>query len=339
MYMPTDAVGGESVLWASSDNGATWRDTGGRTAGRHTTFVLLKDGSILGMGGKNTDIDGYMPQAISRDDGKTWAVSKSQFPALGSNQRPTILRLASGRIFFAGDWQDRKGKQPKGITQHGAYVALSSDEGRTWTVKTLPETLPHEGYTLRGRKGWARNYGDFGTLGYTVATQAPDGLIHLITSMNHPSLEFEMNEAWILSPGAAETQAQPGTGKLLQGRDAYPDGKTKATWTGRIDSAGRYLLEGTETWFYESGAKQYQVTYRQGMKAGLETYWNKQGGKIWEWNHRDDGTAVWTQYWPNGNRKHETQWRAGKCEGTASAYSSSGAEVHRYEFHDGELKQ
>ncbi|MGH9665180.1 MAG: SUMF1/EgtB/PvdO family nonheme iron enzyme, partial [Bryobacteraceae bacterium] len=46
MYMPTDAAGGESVLWASSDNGVTWHDTGGRTAGRHTTFVLLKDGSI-----------------------------------------------------------------------------------------------------------------------------------------------------------------------------------------------------------------------------------------------------------------------------------------------------
>lgn len=339
IYMATDAAGGSSVLWASDDNGVTWRDTGGRSAGRHTAFVLLKDGGILGMGGKNTNIDGYMPQAISRDGGKTWTVSKSQFPALASNQRPTIVRLASGRLFFAGDWQDRKGKQPAGITQHGAYVALSSDEGHTWKVKTLPETLPHEGYTLRGRKGWARSYGDFGTLGYTVAAQGPNGLIHLITSMNHPSLEFEMNEAWILSDSTSETAAQAGTGKLLRGRDAYPDGKTKATWSGKIDSAGRYMLDGTETWFYENGAKEYEVAYADGKKTGVETYWNPQGGKIWEWNHGADGTAAWTQYWPNGNRKHESQWRDEKCEGTAIAYSPSGAEVHRYEFHDGDMKQ
>jgi hypothetical protein len=99
MYVATDAVGGESMLWCSTDNGRTWSDTGGRTGGRHTTFVVLKDGSILGMGGKNTNIDGFMPKSISRDGGKTWTISKTPFPALGSNQRPFIMRLASGRLF------------------------------------------------------------------------------------------------------------------------------------------------------------------------------------------------------------------------------------------------
>jgi len=102
MYVANDAAGGTSVLWASHDNGKTWYDTQGRSAGRHTTYVLLKDGSILGMGGKNTDIDGFMPKAISRDGGKTWKKDKTQFCALGSNQRPSILRLQSGRLFFAG---------------------------------------------------------------------------------------------------------------------------------------------------------------------------------------------------------------------------------------------
>ena len=74
LYLPSDAVGGESMLWASRDEGHTWSDTGERTAGRHTTFVILKDGGVLGIGGKNTNIDGYMPQAISHAGGRTWQV-------------------------------------------------------------------------------------------------------------------------------------------------------------------------------------------------------------------------------------------------------------------------
>ena len=42
LYVATDAAGGESVLWASHDNGKTWRDTLGRTGGRHTAYVPLK---------------------------------------------------------------------------------------------------------------------------------------------------------------------------------------------------------------------------------------------------------------------------------------------------------
>ena len=31
---------------------------------------------------------------------------------------------------------------------------------------------------------------------------APNGVIHLLTSMNHPGQHFELNEAWILSEAA-----------------------------------------------------------------------------------------------------------------------------------------
>ncbi|MBV9082747.1 MAG: SUMF1/EgtB/PvdO family nonheme iron enzyme, partial [Acidobacteriaceae bacterium] len=158
MYLASDAIGGESLLWASDDGAKSWFDTQGRTGGHHTTFVMLKDGSILGMGGKNTNIEGFMPKSISRDAGKTWTVTKSQFPALGNNQRPYMMRLASGRIFFASDWQDREGKQPAGITEHGAFVALSSDEGKTWHIKTIPGALPHEAHVLAKRNGWAKDY-------------------------------------------------------------------------------------------------------------------------------------------------------------------------------------
>jgi len=143
------------MLWASRDEGHTWSDTGGRTAGRHTTFVILKDGGVLGIGGTNTNIDGYMPQAISNAGGRTWQVSKTPFPALSSNQRPVVLRLASGRLFFAADWQNRQGKKPAGISQSGAFVALSDHDGKTWKMKTLPETLPQEASRCRGKAGRA----------------------------------------------------------------------------------------------------------------------------------------------------------------------------------------
>nr|HPO08274.1 SUMF1/EgtB/PvdO family nonheme iron enzyme [bacterium] len=137
IFMASDGEGGTSLLWASDNNGETWYDTGGRTGGRHTTFVPLSDGRILGLGGKNTDIDGYMPQSISSDRGKTWEVSRTVFAALAFNQRPTVIRLQSGRLFFASDFQSTTNKQPQGITERGSFVALSDDEGKTWHIKRL----------------------------------------------------------------------------------------------------------------------------------------------------------------------------------------------------------
>ena len=339
LYLGSDGVGGESLLWASSDGGRTWFDNGGRTAGRHTVFVRLKDGGILGIGGKNTDIDGYMPQAISRDNGKTWTASRTPFPALGGNQRPSLARLASGRLFFASDWQDRRGRRPAGASQRGAFVALSDDEGRTWKTKTLPGTLPHEAWTLTWRKDqdWTEKYHDDGTIGYSVAAQSPNGVIHLISTMNHPSQHWEMNEAWILSISTEYSAAGGGVGPLLPGKETYPDGKLKASWTGRTDSAGRYLLHGAETWFHPNGAKQYEVTWANGRKAGLETCWTVDGKKAWEWERRPDGGGVWTQYWPNGQTKSRSEWKQGQAHGPAMLRDYMGGRRSEREFRNGEL--
>lgn len=311
MYVAMDGIGGESLLWMSDDEGRTWVDTGGRTGGRHTTFVVRKDGAILGLGGKNTNIGGFMPQSLSRDGGKSWTVTKSPFPALGSNQRPFMMRLASGRIFFASDWQDRRGNQPAGITQRGAFVALSDDEGVTWRMKSVPGALPHEAHVLPKRTGWAVDYHGYGTLGYAVAAQGPDGLIHLITSMNHPAQEFEMNETWILQ---AETPAVS-------------------------DGSGRYLLNGPEILSYPGGARQYEVVWRNGVKTGAEIYWSEDGRKLWEWQRQAGGDDTWIQYWPNGNRKHVSHWRDGLCVGNAIAYDPAGNVGTRYEFENGDLKR
>ncbi|MGH7570626.1 MAG: SUMF1/EgtB/PvdO family nonheme iron enzyme [Gemmatimonadota bacterium] len=345
MYVASDGEGPESVLWISRNDGRTWIDPGGRTGGRHTAFVLLEDGRILGMGGKSSDIEGFMPKSISSDGGKTWTVSKSPFPSLGSNQRPTVLRLASGRLFFAGDLQRRDGFQPDGFDERGAYVALSDDEGETWTIKRLPGAEEHESAERR-----AEMRGE--TIGYSVARQAPNGVIHLITSMNEQALHFALNEAWILAtdgatpvPGAATRTAPAGpvtlgstaTGiadvRSYEGRDE--GGRLRATWSGGIADDGRWLLHGPETWFHPDGGKQWEVTWEMGRKMGRETFWRADGSVLWAWDHRADGSHVWTRYWPNGEKRSESTWRDMRAEGEAVRWNPAGEVVSRVTFQDG----
>jgi hypothetical protein len=295
-YLAVDAaeggpLGSQSMLWAT-DDGTTWHDTLGRTFGRHTTFVLKKDGSILGMGGKNTGIDNFMPRAISHDGGRTYEMSKTPFSQLSSGQRPSILRLASGRLFMAGDfYPSKRAQKPASIKEDGSYVALSDDDGETWRIKRLPGTFSVQ----RGRP----------SLGYCVARQAPNGVIHLITSCNQPGLHFELNEAWILSDTTLadddprlDASSATNISNVQAHRENFPDGKPRVTWSSGVADDGRVLLEGEETWFYASGAKQHVTTYRLGRKSGVETFWSPDGKKEWEWTHRDDGTSEWVTWWP-----------------------------------------
>lgn len=336
LYVATDAADAHSLLWASRDGGKTWFDTGGRTGGRHTAFVVLRDGSILGMGGKNSNIGGYMPESISRDGGKSWTITKSPFPALSTNQRPVILRLADGKLFFASDFQNHIGVAPPGVKERGAFVALSSDEGKTWKIKKLATALPHEMHVLPQRPGWpVKDRSGDASLGYATVAQAPNGIIYLISTMNHPAQEFEMNEAWILSDDARPTPMFTGKGKRIFGGESYPNERTKARWSGKIEPDGRYELDGTETWFYASGAKEYRATYKDGSKVGLETRWSSDGRVMWQWNRRADGTSVWVHYWPNGRKRQESHWRNGVASGPATLWNTSGAVIFHCDFQNG----
>jgi len=338
IFTAIDGLGATSVLFASRDNGKTWYETGGRAGGRHTTFELLNNGDILGMGGKHSDIDGFMPKSISHDNGKTWEVSKTPFPCLGTNQRPTIIRLASGRLFFASDLQRTDGFHPEGITERGSFVALSDDEGKTWHIKKLPGGQMHESEQRRNDMRGA-------TLGYAVARQAPNGIIHLIVTMTHPCLHFAMNEAWILSDEKEWTSInelmESSANQIRQVtafEEKYPNGKIRIQFSGDISDDGRFLLEGSEIWFYENGNKQYEANYHLGKKVGLETCWDRRGRKVWEWDHGADGGDFWTQWWENGNKKAESSWRNGRCEGIARCWNFDGRLISEVEFVEGELR-
>jgi hypothetical protein len=338
LYLAADGVGPASLLWASRDGGKTWYDTGGRTAGRHTAFALLDSGRILGLGGKAGAIDGYMPQAISSDGGRTWQIGKSPFPAVGPNkQRPALLRLKSGRLFFASDWQDNAGRRPPGAPHWGAFAALSGDEGRTWRIRNLPGARLPARFELRGRPGWPDEPSKHPTLGYPAVAQAPNGVIHLITSYNHPPQHFEMNEAWILSGGEAPPpEASCRNGPFLS-REIQPGG-TRGEWGRCLDAHGLYLLHGEERWSYPSGARMYEGRWERGRKAGVETFWDERGRIVWRWDRRADGVAVWTRYWPNGRKRTESYWQGRRATGVGREWNPDGRLVQEIEFINGVKK-
>jgi len=295
IYIPTDSTGKDddgngsiSVVWATKDEGKTWYDTGGRTAGRHTTIVIAKNGDLLGFGGKNSEIDGHMPLARSSDGGKTWKKSVTPFDELLSGERPSVIRLASGLLFFVADYNP---KHEKHIHKDGAYVALSDDDGATWTMKRLPP--------------------DILTVGYTTTTQGPDGVIHVVTSKNTPNYEIELNEAWVLDKNAG---AEPGKrtaewGTLKSFTENYPDGKIKAKWSERRGADGRILLDGLEYFSYPDGRQMYSATFDAGHKIGEERYLREDGSPIWVKHYANDGTWTWDNFDDTGKRIASSHWR------------------------------
>jgi hypothetical protein len=300
MYFAMDGGKDQSLLWRSMDNGIHWHDMGGRTGGRHSTIVPLDDqGTLLSIGGKSTQINGWSPQNISHDGGATWSQgTASPFPALASNQRPCLIRLANGHLCFVSDSCKRKQtNSPAGWSYgEGCFVAISTNNGADWHFKRLPIELPHE-YDLK-----------HGTLGYATLRQAPNGVLHVLATMTHPCLHYEFNEAWVFSK-ASDRPPETKGGSIQSFEEKYANGQVRIAWSARICPNGRYLLDGPETSYYEDGQKEHSVLYASGCKTGEETFWARDGSRIWTWAHRPDKhTSTWTQFWSNGRKRVESTW-------------------------------
>lgn len=342
LFFAMDAAEDNSFLWRSDDGGVHWRDMGGRTGARHSTIVLLDDsGRLLSIGGKNTSMDGWSPMNTSADWGATWSPSeRSPFPALGSNQRPCLIRLANGHLLCVTDSYLRKtGQSPNGWGWgEGCFVAVSEDNGQTWHFKRLPVELPHE----KDRK--------HGTLGYATARQAPNGVIHVLATMTHPCLHYEFNEAWVLSD-AGDIAPEAGGGEVRRFREVGPEGRLRITWSARVCPNGRYLLHGKETSYHANGRKEHEVTYANGRKTGTETFWAADGRKLWTWTHNPrKNTSVWTHYWPKGRKRLQSTWnthppardlarnfRGFVAHGLAKHWNEQGKLTEVYQFASGEL--
>lgn len=296
ILMPTDSTGRDadgngsiSVVWGSHDDGKTWYDTGGRTAGRHTTLVIAKNGDLLGFGGKNSAIDGRMPLATSRDGGETWVKSKTDFDVLASGERPSMIRLKSGRLFFVADYNPTVQKH---IHKDGAYVALSDDDGKTWVKKRLPA--------------------DVLTVGYTTATQGANGVIHVVTSKNNPNYEIELNEAWVLDVKAGASSAVGDTSAasaVKEFSEKGSEGWGNAVWSAGRASDGRVLLEGPETFTYPNGQVMWSMKFHLGEKVGEENYFRADGTRVWTKVHGSGGEWTWMNFDSSGKKIATSTWR------------------------------
>lgn len=301
IYMAMDGEGAHSFLWRSADNGVHWHDMGGRTSGRHSVIVPLNDkGNLLSIGGKNSATNGYSPMNTSSNWGKTWSTAKpSPFPPLSTAQRPSLIKLADGNLLFVSDsYLHKADRPPPAGWKYGdrCFVAISTNNGASWRIKPLPVELPGHQRT------------NHPTLGYVTARQAANGVIHILTTITQPCLHYELNEAWIFSE-AGDITPEISDSEIGAFSEKYPNGKLRATWTARICQNGRYLLDGLETDFYENGRKQRQVTYVNGRKTGIETFWSVDGTKLWTWEgDPQKNTAVWTHFWPNGKKRIESHW-------------------------------
>ncbi|MBP5699864.1 MAG: hypothetical protein J6W71_03340, partial [Methanobrevibacter sp.] len=300
IYIPTDGKEAQSLLWRSEDNGVNWKDLGGRTSTRHSTIVPLDNkGTLLSAAGKNNNINGYNPQNISKDWGVTWEEpTASPFPQLGTAQRPSLIRLASGALLLVGESYCHKHKIPPPSDWklgNDCYVAISYDNGENWKFKKIPIALPHN---LRP---------PYPSLGYVTVRQGPNGVIHILTTTNFPNLHYEFNEAWLNSDEKDITWTGSST-KRQTYEEYYKDGKLKSRWQAHTVD-GRYLLDGKMTDYYSNGQKQHEVTYENGFKTGIESFWEENGVLRWQWErNQKTHKGIWTQYWPNGNKKLKSEW-------------------------------
>ena len=213
---------GWPTLWYSHDDGLTWQGCEGNIEGNHPGVVQLRDGRMLGFT-RGGDLRGavivtqyddlgktkvhsnekrpyWMPKCVSDDLGKTWKKTPSIFNDIGGGQRLAMMRLKEGPIFFAS-FADRgiiiTDKSGAKREVRGLFAAVSEDEGETWsTVKLVTDDGP-------GKPGMTTNGGYFAFSqrnseyrGYMSVCQAPNGLIHLITSYSH----YAFNLKWLKMP-------------------------------------------------------------------------------------------------------------------------------------------
>ena len=301
IYFAMDGSGATSFLWHSEDGGVRWEQMNGRTGGRHSTIVPLDDrGDLLSLGGKNASVNGWSPENHSTNWGATRSASAaSPFPPLGSGQRPSLIRLADGNLFFTSDAYFHKANRPPPqgwANGNGCFVAISTNNGTSWRIKPLPVQLPNH------------DRGTNGTLGYVTARQAPNGVIHILTTETQPCLHYELNEAWIFSD-AGDIQPESTGGTFKHFVEKFSNGNVRSEWRAGIYKGGRYLLDGEEMDYYETGAKQHRVSYVKGRKTGMETFWAPDKKELWNWSHDlEHNRSVWTQFWPNGRKKFQSAW-------------------------------
>lgn len=168
-----------SVFMYSVDKGKTWQPTAnlsGDPGNIQPCVIQREDGSLYSMmrtGGKTGETR-FLWRAVSNDNGRTW--SKPELTDMKNpNAAAEIVRLTNGHVVLA--FNDSQWRRTP------LSLALSMDEGKTWTFKRNLETAD-------------------GEFSYPSIIQASDGLIHISYTYRRTQIKHvEVNEEWIKEGG------------------------------------------------------------------------------------------------------------------------------------------
>lgn len=204
---------GGSAIWISTDGGQTFvdpgagrpdpvfteGDEGGWIGGIHAPIAETADGRGIVAFGRRSGVKSNLVRSVSYNLGKTWRYNISTLDAIGGGQRSTMLRLREGPLFVASFTPGKQLLDRAGQVRNvrGLFVALSDDDGMTWSHQRLVTDDGPE-RTLDGG-AWTKEF----TLsqeaaepkGYLTSIQARNGVIHLVSSRLH----YEFNMEWIKS--------------------------------------------------------------------------------------------------------------------------------------------
>ena len=233
LLLPCDASAMRgTAIYISRDDGKTWIDpaagqpkptfaqgrVGAYIAGIHAGIVQLDDGSLMALG-RDSNILGRMPMSLSRDMGRSWTYSASEFPPVAGGQRLVLMRLREGPILLVSftdsssnrdnpQWPSVDGISVRDIAgkerrAYGMFAAVSLDEGKSWPIKkliTADNTEPKEYGGPWGEWSFVMDATHSEHYGYLAANQSPDGVVHLLSSTQH----YQFNLAWLKEKMAAE---------------------------------------------------------------------------------------------------------------------------------------
>ena len=167
-----------SLCFFSDDNGASWQTgktelpppEGSKTGLQEPGVIELRDGRLMML--CRTD-QGCQLRSYSSDGGDTWSpVEKTDI--LSPVSPATVERLPNGSLMLI--WNDHDGIDP--ALKHKRTpltIALSADEGQTWTHKRVIEDNPDGWYCYTAMEC----VGDWVLLGYCAGDTQVGGLNRL----------------------------------------------------------------------------------------------------------------------------------------------------------------
>lgn len=224
----SDSVFNTGSLVVSEDGGKSWTRRGHSSSTSGEQRIAGLHAAVIEVGDRNGDgepdlmaiardkglyFDGKAPQSISYDGGITWERSPTVFPSISSGRRFSMIRLHHSLeveefpgavpilfVGFAGDGFNARNGEGEAEEIQGMFAAVSFDEGKTWKPehRRVLSDLKGDQFMELETAPWqrtniiSRNTGQEG--GYMIATQTPDGMIHLTDG----KLVYQFNLPWII---------------------------------------------------------------------------------------------------------------------------------------------